>query len=313
MLQNRRTFLTTIAGLASTTIFAKTQASSIMLPPDALHIASNQYPWFTFFERQGRNWSDNLDVSLREFSQSGITGYEPIVISAQEIELLAPLLKKYSLEMRSIYVNSILHEADEIDKSIKSITAIGDAAKSLGLKIIVTNPNPIRWGGPEDKTDKQLELQAKALNRLGGELAKRGIILAYHTHDIEMRNAAREFHHMMLATEPKNVSLCLDAHWIYRGSGNSQVSLFDIVNLYGKRISELHLRQSKDGIWTEAFSEGDIDYKRLVAELRKTGVNPHIVLEQAVEKGSTQTLNALEAHKQSLAYAKTLFSAFAKK
>ena len=77
---------------------------------------------------------------------------------------------------------------------------------------------------------------------------------------------------MLLATDPKNVSLCLDVHWVYRGSGNSQVALFDIVKLYGKRIAELHLRQSKGGIWQETFTEGDIDYPRLVQMLDGLGV-----------------------------------------
>jgi len=80
-----------------------------------------------------------------------------------------------------------------------------------------------------------------------------GLTLSYHNHDIELRNAAREFHHMMVGTDPAYVTLCLDAHWIYRGAGNSAVALFDVLKLYGPRITELHLRQSKDNIWTETF------------------------------------------------------------
>jgi inosose dehydratase len=277
-----------------------------------LPIASNQYPWFTFLQRQGRNWSADLDNSLREFTQSGLTGYEPIIESAKDLSVLSPLLKKYKLHMKSLYVNCVLHNPEETERSINTVIAIAEAATSVGTQIIVTNPSPIRWGGPEDKDDKQLEIQAAALGKLGKELRKRDIILAYHTHDPEMRNAAREFHHMMLHTDPKEVSLCLDAHWIYRGSGNSQVALFDIVHLYGKRISELHLRQSKAGIWTEVFGEGDIDYKRLVQQLQTLKVHPHLVLEQAVEKGSPNTLNAIDAHRQSLTYAKDLFAGFAK-
>jgi inosose dehydratase len=53
--------------------------------------------------------------------------------------------------------------------------------------------------------------------------------------------AAREFHHMMAGTDPDKVSLCLDAHWIYRGSGNSSVALFDVLKLYGSRTREIHL------------------------------------------------------------------------
>jgi inosose dehydratase len=311
MTYNRRTFIGAVATVAFASLLSRSEAFAVKAPAKVLPIASNQYPWFTFFQRQGRNWSADLDSSLREFTQSGITGYEPLVESANDIAVLTPLLKKYSLQMKSLYVNSTLHKPEETERSIAQVLTVAEAAKPFGLQIIVTNPSPIRWGGPEDKDDKQLEIQATALGRLGKELSKRGITLAYHTHDIEMRNAAREFHHMMLHTDSKDVSLCLDAHWIYRGSGNSQVALFDIVRLYGKRISELHLRQSKGGVWTEVFEEGDIDYTRLVKELQTLKLRPHLVLEQAVEKGSPNTLNAIDAHRKSLAYTNNLFAGYA--
>ncbi len=85
------------------------------------------------------------------------------------------------------------------------------------------------------------------------------------------------------------------------------MALFDIVKLYGKRIVEVHLRQSKNGIWTEVFEDGDIDYRRLVKELKKLDIKPHLVLEQCIEKESTNTTNAIDAHRKGLAYTKQLF------
>jgi inosose dehydratase len=119
---------------------------------------------------------------------------------------------------------------------------------------------------------------------------------------MEMRNSAREFHHMMLGTDAELVSLCLDAHWIYRGSGNSNVALFDIVKLYGKRINEIHIRQSKNNVWTEEVCDGDINYEALLTEVFKVSKNSHLVLEQSVESESPKTMEAAEAHKKSLTY-----------
>lgn len=113
---------------------------------------------------------------------------------------------------------------------------------------------------------------------------------------------------MLLATNPAHVSLCLDVHWVYRGSGNSQVALFDIVKLYGKRIIELHLRQSKGGIWQETFGEGDIDYPKLAQALNDLNVKPHLVLEQCLEKTSPKTMNGVEAHKIDMVYVEKLFN-----
>ena len=111
--------------------------------------------------------------------------------------------------------------------------------------------------------------------------------------------AARELHHMLLATDPENVTFCLDAHWVYRGAGDSSVALYDVMKLYGHRITELHLRQSIKGVWCEYFREGDIDYGRVFAELAKLDLDPHLVMEQAVEAASPQTMNAQEAHRRS--------------
>ena len=68
--------------------------------------------------------------------------------------------------------------------------------------------------------------------------------------------------------------------------------------MYGKRIVELHVRQSVGGVWSETFTAaGDIDYTRFVKELAAKGIQPHIVIEQCVEVASPKTLDAVAAHK----------------
>lgn len=281
----------------------------------SLHIATNVYPWFTFYRRENKDFNADLDAGLAEVAASGLDGFEPILNSADDLDRLAGLLGKHRLEMRSFYINTVLHEREAAEKSIERVVTLAEKAHArLGTQFVVTNPSPLSWNRQEanlDKNDQQLEVQAEALDRLGKALREHGLKLAYHNHDMELRQAAREFHHMMLATRPENVGLCLDAHWIYRGSGNSQVALFDVVKLYGQRVCELHLRQSQSGVWTEAFEPGDIDYERLARELKALGVRPHLVLEQAVEAGSPQTMSAREAHRKGRDYALQVFREFA--
>ena len=220
---------------------------------------------------------------------------------------LGKRLKKHGLAMNSIYVNSTLHDAAKAEQSVREVVEIATTAKQLGTKIVVTNPSPIRWGGPEDKNDAQLRLQARTLNRLGAQLRELGVTLAYHNHDAELRQGGREFHHMLTATDPANVKLCLDAHWIFRGCGDSEVAVFDALEHYHNRIVELHLRQSTGGIWTEDFRmQGDIDYNRLFAFLQRQKITPHLVLEQAVEEQSPDQLSVVEAHRLSHANVKPI-------
>ena len=308
MHSNRRHFLNTALALTTATTLSSLQKTSPKKLPHP--ISCNQYTWFTFFNREGRDWSADLDASLAEYVKSGFQAFEPSFTEVKEVHRLTPLLKKYKLALPSFYVNSSLHRAGEARQSIDSVLAIAKAAQPLGTKIVVTNPSPLRWGGPENKNDAELTEQARNLDRLGAALRKMGMTLSYHTHDIELRAGAREFHHMLLNTDPANVTFCMDVHWVYRGSGNSELAVFDVLKLYGQRITELHLRQSKDGIWLETFEpEGDINYPRLVQELKKMGVTPHLVVEQCLEEKSPHVLTTVEAHQKDLAAVKQTFGA----
>jgi inosose dehydratase len=306
MHHNRRHFLETLAA-TSAVLMANPAAAFTTDATQVTAISCNQYAWITFYGRDNRDWNADLDASLAEYVKSGFTAYEPSFSNVEEVKKLAPLLKKYNLTMPSAYVGSILHDAAEGNRSIETALAIAEAAKPLGLKVLVSNPNPLKWGGSEIKNDAQLIEQAKNLELLGSELRKRGVTLAYHTHDVELRAGAREFHHMLQNTNPKNVAFCLDVHWVYRGAGNSQVALFDVVKMYGKRIVELHIRQSVNNIWSETFGEGDIDYPRLVRELQALKVKPLLVLEQCLESQSPNIIKAVEAHQRDLVYAKQVF------
>jgi len=306
---SRRTFAKRVA--LSTAMLALNRTVAEAGERGKLHLSTNGYPWLTFYGRAGRDFNAEQDAMLAEVAAAGLDGFEGSAGGPDDLNRLLPLLTKHGLEMRSLYVNSTLHDPDQIQSSIDNIVKIAEKARAAGTRIIVTNPNPIRWGGAENKTDKHLRLQAQALNRLGKKLKGRGMTLAYHFHDIELRMAARELHHMMVGTDPGLVSMCLDAHWVYRGAGNSEVAVFDITRLYAERISEVHIRQSRDGVWTEATGPGDIDYSKLVQLLLERDVRPLLVLEQAVEGKSPKTMTAERAHRESVQYVRRVFAPLA--
>lgn len=261
-------------------------------------IATNTYPWTTFAKRAGEPCELHSDALLGQIAGTGIRGYEPIINDPAEFDGLGERLKRNGLEMPSLYVNSVLHDPAKADESIAAVIAIAKGSLACGTRIIVTNPSPIRWGSTEDKTDAQLRTQAAALDRLGSAVRDLGLTLAYHNHDAELRQGGREFNHMLTATDPGLVKWCLDAHWIFRGCGDSEVAVFDALTHYRDRLVELHLRQSSGGIWQETFTmRGDIDHTTLFARLAEGGAMPHLVLEQAVEAQSPRTLDAVSAHR----------------
>jgi inosose dehydratase len=281
-----------------------------MVGNDRLPLSSNAYNWFTFFKREGKEWGKDIDADIKLFASSGLTAIEPSFDDVNVAKKYIPVLKKYNIALPSIYVNSTLHIKEEANKSIDNIIETVKEALKYGTKIVVTNPNPIQWGVSDKiKDDDMLKTQAASLNKLGEALKSLGATLSYHTHDMEMKAGAREFHHMLQNTDPRYMTFCYDLHWIYRGSDNSEVAVFDILKMYGKRISELHVRQSTNHIWTEAFNPiGDIDYKRVVKELDKMKVRPHICIEQCIESKTAHTMDAVAAHKINIKEFKSLFN-----
>jgi inosose dehydratase len=305
MYAKRRQFLNTLAVISASpllTSFKNEEKKSFDFP-----ISCNAYNWFTFYGRQNKKWGEDLDECMSDLAQTGITAYEPGLESAEDVKKLAPFLKKYKISMPSVYVNSVLHKMDEAAKSIATVLSITDEALKLGTKIVVTNPSPIKWGGPELKNDAELSVQAKSMEKLGIELKKKGLTLAYHTHDVELRAGAREFHHILQNTSPENVSFCFDIHWVYRGSSDSQVAVFDVLKMYGSRVVELHIRQSVSGVWSETFGTGDIDYQRFANELKTMKMRPHLVIEQCVEAKTPNTMDGRQAHIRDLAMIKEIF------
>ena len=88
-------------------------------------------------------------------------------------------------------------------------------AREHGVVTIVMNPDVRRDGA--EKTDEELALQARNLDRLGAALQGMGLSLAVHAHDKEMRSGAREWYYNLRHTDGAKVGICLDVHWLYRG------------------------------------------------------------------------------------------------
>jgi inosose dehydratase len=299
----RRRFLQTAAAtVVATPLLGRVAQAS----EPRFHVACNQFCWINMYRRRKKDFNADLDAGFAEVKRSGMDGVEAMLGSVAAAEQIVPLLNKHGLAMRSCYTGATLHDPAAVEASIERVVATAKKAKAMiDLRIVVVNPTPLHG---EEKSDEQLATQAQAMSRLGSRLAEIGLTLAYHFHAPAWRNDGREFHHVMTKTDPDGVKLCLDTHWVYRGAGDNADRVYEVVQRYGNRVAELHLRQSRDGVWTESMSDGDIDYPRVAKELKAQGVQPLLVLEQAVEKGTPDTMDAVESHRRSRAYVEKVFS-----
>jgi inosose dehydratase len=266
-------------------------------------IGTQLYPWSQYYSAKGKNVDENLDECLSMIKSAGLDVIEHTIETEAKAQTLGRLLKKHRLEMPTMYAMGTFH-TQQWAKDFEAVVNQARWGKQLGVKCVVVNPNPIDWNNPVDKTEEEIRVQAHAMLQLTEVLKSIGLSLAYHTHDSEMRRCARELHHMLLATRRVGMKFCLDSHWIWRGAGESQVVLDDIIELYGDRIASLHVRQSRDSVWTEALMDGDIDYYSVARKLKQIDFEGPMHLEICRENGTPQTMDIVDAHRESLEWAK---------
>jgi len=266
-------------------------------------IGTQLYPWSQFYAAKGKKLEDTLDECLAMIKSSGIDVIEPTIESESVATLYGKLIRKHRLEVPTIYAGGTLH-TQQWAKDFESIVNQARWGKTLGARIVVVNPDPVSSTEKRDKTEEEIRTQSHAMLQLTEVLKSIGLTLAYHTHDSEMRRCARELHHMLLATRRVGMKFCLDAHWIWRGAEESQVVLDDIIELYGDRIASLHIRQSRDSIWSETLQDGDIDYYSVARKLKQIDFEGPMHIEITREQGTPQTMDITDAHRESVDWAK---------
>jgi inosose dehydratase len=243
----------------------------------------------------------SIEDSLAGIKRAGYTRVELMsrMFSPEMRQRTAAGLKATGLELFSSYIGGTMHQEPDASETISEALAMADVVKPLGAHLINVNPSPIK----ERKTDEQLETQARALNRLGAELKKKGMRLTVHQHAPELREEAREWRYELRNTDPSLVWFCVDVDWLKRG-GQDPVALLKEA---GKRTVSLHVRSMRNGVWMEEFADGDIDYRLVVAYLKEIGYQGYVVVELAYEKGTNPTRPLEENLRRSRLYAEKIF------
>jgi inosose dehydratase len=138
---------------------------------------------------------------------------------------------------------------------------------------------------------------------MGRALSEKGLQFRVHHHSPEMAANAREWRHILKNTDPKYVSLCPDLDWMYQGGMDPLMLLREA----GTRVTEIHVRNSKNKLWIEAFGEGDLDYQKIAATLKKLRLSPLIVVELAYRDNTAVARSLEEDLRLSRAYAEKVF------
>jgi inosose dehydratase len=246
------------------------------------------------------------DVLSEVFGMAHAAGFHNIEINQNFFtpelrERTSALLKANQLSMPSVYVGGAMHTRDDAAATTARALEMAVLCKPFGCVAVVNNPNPKPAGAR--KTDQELTVQASALNDLGTVLRDNHFELRIHHHTLELLENAREWRHILNHTDPKLVSLCLDLDWVHQGGFKP----LDLMREAGKRVHEIHVRNTKDKLWLEDVEDGDINYPEIAAFMKKEKLNPLVVVELAYRDNTVVTRPLMEDLRLSRVYAERVF------
>jgi sugar phosphate isomerase/epimerase len=244
----------------------------------AAPVAAQTFVWIQRFEAEGSAIEAHFDEAFAATAGAGfvaVQGWLAWFGSDEGAERVREALARHRLIMPAAYTGGTLHDAGRVDATIEAVCAAARRARrTVGLTTVVINPDA-RGDGAE-KTEAELATQARALDALARRLGADGIAIAVHAHDKEMRSGAREWRHILRHTTSL-VGICVDVHWAWRG-GVDPVAL---LRAAGRRLRDVHLRNSVGGVWTEALGPGDVSYAPIARALRAVHYDGMLTVELA--------------------------------
>lgn len=266
-------------------------------------LAGQVYVYTQYLRERKIPLGDGLEEMMAAYAQAGYRTLELVewFFTPELRARTTELVRRHKFAVPIVYAGQPLHDPARLDASLAAILDTARAVKEIGALWINANPAP----KPQKalKTAEELDVQARALNRLADELALLGMKLMVHHHDPEMLEDAREWRHIKDHTDPAKVFFCLDTHWVLRGGQDP----YRIVEEALPRLKSIHLRNSINGAWTESLGDGEIDYRRIASILKRARYDGYLVVELAWEAATKRTRPLVENLKLSREYARKVF------
>jgi inosose dehydratase len=264
-------------------------------------LATQIYVWTQQFNTRKQSLAEGMAEAFPAIRRAGYRHVE-LVSSFFTPELSGKtiaLLKEQGLDCPIVYSGGTLHEEAAAEKAIAQILELAAVAGKAGASNVNINPNP--KPRQELKTDQELAVQARNLDRLGELLERRSMRLMTHHHTPEMKEKGREWRHQLAHT--KRMYTCVDTDWAVR-SGEDPLGM---LRESGRRLLSLHLRSGRNGVWSEVLGDGEPDYRPIAAYLKETGFSGYLVVELAYEKATRITRSLEENIRLSREYAERVF------
>ena len=270
-------------------------------------VAAQLYVFQQVYGQKGIDFVEHVEEALADVAAAGIEGVETgftFAETRESAERLKQLLDRHSLKLCGFHGaagGGVFHVEEEAEEAMAATLKQAEIAKGIGCTALYVNPAP--KPAHAEKTAEELAIQVKYLEQLGEGLQGLGVSLGLHNHTPAALSNAREIRYNCEHTPSQYVSLCLDTHWVLRG-GADPIAL---LNELGDRVIALHIRNSREGVWTEDFGEGDIDHGQIADWVSRTQFTGPLIIELAYEKETKITRSLRENLTASRQYVRQVF------
>jgi sugar phosphate isomerase/epimerase len=289
--------------LSRRTLFAlaASAAGSAMLTPLAL--AASDQP---FFKRVKLPIGLELYVVAKEvaadldgtFAQIAQIGYKNVEVSGYYGHTPAKLraaCDRHGLTCRSMHAQG-QPTRDPADASFTDLPKLINDAKILGVKHVVLPMTPLRLDFKSNALTMQTFMEAVSkvtqddwkacaalLNEKGEQLARAGLKIAYHNHNIEFAPLGNTtpYEILMTQTNPAVVTFEFDVGWV-ASAGLDPIAL---LNRYRGRFQLMHVKDLKSSTKTNYTIQTDpadigagvLDWAKLLPTAYEAGVRNFLV------------------------------------
>ena len=239
----------------------------------------------TYVFSQHCNVQENLGAIFRDIAAAGFTWVElpqACFDCEEREEATRELLTQHGLKPISIFLEQRpFFDPKAGAQALEDAHLVAPILAELGGEYLVVT-GPVK---PEEEWDSdELITQAATLTELGRVAHIHGLSFTYHLYaqHVQQTEAAVR---RICQTPAERVRLAPDLDWVWQGGVDPE----DFLRRYADRVNYLHLRDQRDGRWTEALGEGEVNYASLARTLKEIGFAVAVVIELAFPPGFTPT------------------------
>jgi sugar phosphate isomerase/epimerase len=283
------------------------QSSSVAPPrPDKGMCIVGAHPWVYAATQPGHDITPVLPQIFADMSYAGFDGIELMASALRPdsaVERIAALSHEYKLPIIGASFGAAMWDRQQHVGVMADAEMVISRLAKLGARTLGLTVGAVEHSGKILKTPEQLDAQAELLGKILAFSAAHGIVPNLHNHTFEVENNLHDLKGT-IARLPE-VKLGPDLNWLLRGGVDPAAFL----RQFGPKIVFLHLRdQKKDGRWSEALGEGDMDYVAIAAALREIHFHGDAVIELAHERDFTLTRPLRESLKISCDFARKILA-----